>query len=321
MNIKNKPLRVLGMIGGVLFSIVLIITLIASLLFSVAASITKPNTIVTLIKDFSLTEQIMDDPSITDAIEQEGIPAELVADLLDSPFFKDTVEAYTEDIIASVQGKQPDVIFNEQTVKQFAEEHMDSLVALVEKHMPEGTQATEAEIESALRNMADSYATSLVQAIPTGEQLKEMLVETELQKPVEFLVSSTVPTVLYTVIGVLAVLIFVCLLHKFRGLLCLGIDALVAALPLFALYLALSGESVTSSLLGDSTTLVATLVSVLVGKLGVYLIVLSVVGVLFIAGFITYHILAKKKACAVQLPVASDVSNTESVETVPVEEG
>ena len=316
MNVQNKTLRVLGTIGGVLFSIVLIFALIGSLFFSVTASLVKPETIMTLAKEYSLTEQVMGDASVNDAISQEGIPTELVNDLLDSPFFKDTVEAYTNDVVAAVQGKQPDVVFNEQTVKQFAEDHMDSLVGLVKKHAPEDSQTTDDEIQTAVRELADEYATILVEAMPSGEQVREMLVESEIQKPMELLVSTTVPVVLYTIICVLAAIIFVCLLHKFRGLLCLGIDALIAAVPLFIVYLALSNEALIASMLGESATLAATLIAVLVGKLGVYLILLTLVGVLFIAGYITYTVLMKKKAAAIE-PEAAEIVEPliESVET------
>lgn len=316
MNVQNKTLRVLGTIGGVLFSIVLIFALIGSLFFSVTASLVKPETIMTLAKEYSLTEQVMGDASVNDAISQEGIPTELVNDLLVSPFFKDTVEAYTNDVVAAVQGKQPDVVFNEQTVKQFAEDHMDSLVGLVKKHAPEDSQTTDDEIQTAVRELADEYATILVEAMPSGEQVREMLVESEIQKPMELLVSTTVPVVLYTIICVLAAIIFVCLLHKFRGLLCLGIDALIAAVPLFIVYLALSNEALIASMLGESATLAATLIAVLVGKLGVYLILLTLVGVLFIAGYITYTVLMKKKAAAIE-PEAAEIVEPliESVET------
>lgn len=322
MNVQNKTLRVLGTIGGVLFSILLIFALIGSLFFSVTASLVKPETIMTLAKEYSITEQVMGDASVNDAVSQEGIPTELINELLDSPFFKDSVEAYTNNVVAAVQGKQPDVVFNEQTVKQFAEDHMNSLVVLVKKHAPEDSQITDAEIQDSVRELADEYATTLVQAMPSGEQIKEMLVESEIQKPMELLVSTTVPVVLYTIIGVLAAIIFVCLLHKFRGLLCLGIDTLIAAVPLFIVYLALSNETLIASMLGEGATLAATLIAVLVSKLGVYLIVLAVVGVLFIAGYITYTVLMKKKAAAIIEPEAVEIPElTEAVEQPePIEE-
>ena len=322
MNVQNKTLRVLGTVGGVLFSILLIFALIGSLFFSVTASLVKPETIMTLAKEYSITEQVMGDASVNGAISQEGIPTELINELLDSPFFKDTVEAYTNDVVAAVQGKQPNVVFNEQTVKQFAEEHMDSLVVLIKKYAPEASQISDAEIQTAVRELADEYATTLVEAMPSGEQIKEMLVESEIQKPMELLVSTTVPVVLYTIIGVLAAIIFACLLHKFRGLLCLGIDALIAAVPLFIVYLALSNELLMTSMLGESAALVATLIAVLVRKLGVYLIVLAIVGVLFIGGYIAYTVLMKKKA-AVIAPEAVEIPEVlkEAVERpAPAEE-
>lgn len=327
MNVQNKALRILGTIGGVIFSIALIVALICSLIFSVSASLTKPETIVTLAKEYSIVEQVMGDASINQALTQEGVPTELVTELLDSPFFKDTVEAYTEEVIAAMQGKETAATFNEERVKQFAEEHMDSLMALVKKYAPENVQISDAEIKSALTELADQYAGTIVQAMPTGEQIKEMLVETEIQKPVELLVSTTVPVMLYTVVGVLAAITFVCLLHKFRGLLCLGIDALIAAVILLAPYLVLTNDALITSLLADSAQLITPLIRVLSTKLGIYLIVLTIVGVLFIAGYITYTVLMKKKAVEAAVegegiePLPEMTEAIEATEPVPAEEG
>ena len=321
MNVKSKALRVTGTVFGVLLSIALVIVLICSLIFSVTASMTKPQTIVTLVKEYSIVEQVMQDSSVTQALEQEGVPTELINDLINSPFIENTIEAYTEDVVAALQGKQPDVIFDENTIKQLAADNMDSLVALVKKHTPEGVQVSDKEIEGALTELTGQYADTLAQAMPSGEQIKEMLVETEIQKPAELLVSTTVPIALYVTIGVLAAIIFVCLLHKFRGLLCLGIDALIAALILLVPYLVLNNDALIGSLLGESAELAIPLINVLSTKLGIYLIVLSVVGVAFIAGFIAYRVLVKKKAAAAAVIEGEAVEPTpEAIEMIEAAE-
>ena len=121
-------------------------------------------------------------------------------------------------------------------------------------------------------------------------------------------------------------IVFVCLLHKFRGLLCLGIDALIVAVILLAPYLVLSNAELVASMLSDSASLIAPLIAVLTARLGVYLIVLTIVGILFIAGYITYTVLAKKKALAAAaaddaLPNnATAESLPASIETVEVTE-
>lgn len=322
MNVQNKTLRILGTIGGVVFSIALIVTLICSLIFSVSVSLIKPETIVTLAKEYDIVEQMLGDDSVNQALTQEGVPTELVSELLDSPFFEETIEAYTEEVIAAIQGKETAAPFNEDTVKQFAADNMSSLVALVKKYTPADAQISDEEIETALVELTDQYAETIVQAMPTGEQVKEMLVESEIQKPAELLVSNTVPIALYTVVGVLAAIIFGCLLHKFRGLLCLGIDALIAALILFTPYLVLSNSELIGTMLGESAELATPLITVLSTKLGVYLIVLTIVGVLFIAGFITYRVLAKKKTAAAvaTIDAVEVIEATETVGEVPTEE-
>ncbi len=337
MNVKNKALRVLGTIGGVLFSIVLIFALIGSLLFSVSTVLVEPETIVTVVKEVNLAEQVLSDESVKQALEQEGIHTEMITELLDSPFFVDTVEVYTDEVVAAMKGEIPEVTLTEDVVRQFADEHMDSLLTLAKKHIPESADLTDGQIKGAIDNLVNEYGSTLVEALPTGQQVQEMLVETEIYKPVQLLVSTTVPIVLFSIIGVLAVIIFVCLLHKFRGLLCLGIDALIVAAILLAPYLVLTNAELINSLLADSASLAAPLIAVFTTRLGVYLIVLTIVGVLFIAGYITYTVLAKKKAVAAAAvedaavegevveselaqPLPETVETTEIVEPAPAEE-
>lgn len=327
MNIKNKALRVLGTIGGVLFSILLIFALIGSLLFSVSTTLIEPETIATIIKEVDLAQHVLENESVKQALEQEGIQAGMISELLDSPFFKDTVEVYTDEVVAAVRGNRPEVTLTEDTVRQFADEHMDALIVLTKKHMSQSVGLTDEQIQAALDKVVEQYATTLVGALPSGEQVKAMLEETQIQKPVELLVSTTVPITLYAIVGTLAAIIFVCLLHKFRGLLCLGIDALIVAVILLVPYLVLNNAALITSMLADSASLVAPLIAVLSTRLGIYLIVLTVVGVLFIAGYITYTVLMKKKAVEAAAeneivePLPETIEAAETPEPIPAEEG
>ncbi len=313
MNVKSEALRVLGTIGGVLFSIALIFALIGSLVFSVSTVIIEPETIIAIVKEANLAEQVFSNQEIQQVLESRGINTEIVNDFVDSPFFEDTIEVYTDEIVAAIQGKQAEVVLSEDLLKQFAGEHMDTLVQIAEQHLPEDVQLDTQQIETAVNDLVDEYGATIINTLPSGEQIQQMLVESEIQKPAELLVSTTVPVVLYSIIGVLAALVFVCLIHKFRGLLCLGIDALITAAILLAPYLALTNNALIASLTEGIAALIAPLIAVFSARLGIYLIVLTVVGVLFIAGYITYTVLTKKKAAAIA------ESLPETTEPIPAE--
>lgn len=313
MNVKSEALRVLGTIGGVLFSIALIFALIGSLVFSVSTVIIEPETIIAIVKEANLAEQVFSNQEIQQVLESRGINTEIVNDFVDSPFFEDTIEVYTDEIVAAIQGKQAEVVLSEDLLKQFAGEHMDTLVQIAEQHLPEDVQLDTQQIETAVNDLVDEYGATIINTLPSGEQIQQMLVESEIQKPAELLVSTTVPVVLYSIIGVLAALVFVCLIHKFRGLLCLGIDALITAAILLAPYLALTNNALIASLTEGIAALIAPLITVFSARLGIYLIVLTVVGVLFIAGYITYTVLTKKKAAAIA------ESLPETTEPIPAE--
>ncbi len=300
MNVKSKALRVIGTIFAVLFSIALVVTVIASAFLSFATNLTKPETISTIIREVNVVEKVLGSDDMQQVLQQQGINTEIVNEFVDSPFFHDTIEVYTNEVIDSIQGKASDIVLSEDVIKQIAGEHMDSLVALVEPHLPEDVQVTTQQIETKVNDLVEEYAPTIVENLPSGEEIRELLVQSEVRQPVELLVSDTVPVVMYGVIGGLAVLVFVCLLHRFRGLLCLGIDALVAALLLLAPYLLIRDGSLISSFITDAADVIAPLIMLLSERLLTYLIVLSAVGVVFIAGFITYRVLMKKKAAVAQ---------------------
>ena len=301
MNVKSKVLRVIGTIFAVLFSIALVVTVIASAFLSFVTNLTKPETITTIVREVNVVEKMLDSKEMQQVLQDQGINTEIVNEFVDSPFFHDTIEVYTNEVVDAIQGKASDVVLTEDVIKQIAGEHMDSLIKLVEPHLPEDVQVETQQLEAAVNDLVEEYAPTIVESLPSGEEIREMLVQNEVEEPVKLLVSDTVPVAMYVTIAVLAVLVFVCLLHRFRGLLCLGIDALVAALLLLAPYLLVSNGELMTSLLSEAAEVIAPLITLLSARLLTYLIVLAAVSVVFIAGFITYRAVAKKKAAAMSV--------------------
>jgi hypothetical protein len=312
MNIKSKALRVLGVVGGVFFSLLLVASLIITLFYSVAVSITKPETITAVVKELNLSEQLLDNDAVNDILKAEKIDSAVLGDLADSEFFQDVIEKYTNELVDSIQGDEDDFDFDTNTIQKYANRHMDDLIDLVRDYMPKNEKATDEQIENAINRVIGEYGESIVDVLPDGEEVSDMIGGLDADSPLLLLTSTTVPIVLYSLCGVLAVLVFVCLLHKFRGLLCLGIDAVISAALMLIPYLLLAENGIIRSLLEDTEAadMLDPIFSVLADKILIYLVILAVVGILFIAGYIVYVVLTKKQPSAKPIaePIATPVA-------------
>lgn len=326
MNIQNKTLRVLGTVGGVFFSILLVVALLVSLFFSMAVSITKPETIVSVVKELDFAEQLLENDAVNSILEAEKIDAAVLDDLANTRFFEETIEKYTDELIDSIHGDEDDFRFTTQTIQRYADKHMDDLIELVRDYMPANEKATDEQIERAINDVISEYGANIVDALPSGEEVTEMIGDLDAEESLLLLTSSAAPIVLYSLCAVLAILVFVCLLHKFRGLLCVGIDAVIAAALTLIPYLMLSENGLVRSLLEDTEVadILDPILSILADKMLIHLVILAVVGVLFIAGYVIYVVLSKKpsgETAAQGAPVDPTPEGLAAAEPVPAEEG
>lgn len=307
MNVKSKALRILGIVGGVFFSILLVAALLMSLVFATFASLTKPESIVSIVKEMDFAEQLMDNDTVNSILKAEKIDTAVLDDLADSRFFEEVIETYTDELIDSIRGDEDDFDFTSVTIQKYADRHMDDLILLVRQYMPANRKATDAQIQNAINDVIDEYGVAIVDALPGGKEVSEMIGGSGAVLPLSLIVSSAVPIVLYSFAAVLAVLVFICLLHKFRGLLCLGIDALSAAVITLIPYLMLAENGLIPSLLDntDVEDMLDPIFTLLADKMLIHIVILAVLGVLFIAGYIVYIVLTNKATASPTAPAAT----------------
>lgn len=306
MNVKSKALRVLGVIGGVLLSILLVVMLIAAPLYSVTASIITPQTVTKVVQNIDYAAMLGESDALEDLEGTEHLPSEMMGAMMESPFVEDVLSTYTETMVAVLRGGEPTDVLSKEKLLAMADEHMDDLLQLVNTYMPDADTLTEAEMREHIHEAVDSMGEELLQTLPTGAELQEMVLEDSTVGALTVLVNTSVPLMLYGIIAVLAALIFVCLLHRFRGLLCLGIDALVALIPLLSVYLLLrEGGLLYNQIVNASNpTVMASVLDVLSQNMLVAVIVMAVVGLALIAGYTMYVSHLKKQAAApVEAPV------------------
>lgn len=318
-NSSKTALRILGVIGAVIFSILLVVTMIAAPLYSVTMSITKPDTVISIIRGIDYKELLLSDETINSTIEDiltgtTYLPEEIetyIAPLIESPAMDEVIGVYVEDVVDAFRGNETAFSLTPQTLESIVEEHMDAIVTLAQEHAPEGKVIDKATAEETIRKAASTYGGQLIEALPDAAQIHTLAEEIRKDTPISIFIEPTVPYILYGAIVLLAALVFFCRFEKLKGLLWVGIDALIASLPLFAIFALIGdGSSIANafSAIPSVGTVLESVLAVLSHKTMLGGIILIAVAVLLIAGYITYTVLMNKRAdnAIVPAPVTAE---------------
>lgn len=305
----KQVFRVLGVIASILLSIVLVAMLIIAPVYSVAKSLVRPQNITQIIRDIDYAELLLDSGAVDETLgEFVEVAPELkehmetyVKPIMQSPIMEEVVEIYAEDVAAILDGSATAFTLNEQLLSDIASKHMDQVIDIVRENTPEGTTIPEDVIRQKVSETVDTYGSELIAAMPDVEEVKEMVSSLQQDSAAALVLDTSVPYILYGAVALIAVLIFFCLYGGGRGLLCLGIDSVIAALVLFALCALLGENGIVASLVGAVPgigTVLMSAISLVGSKTLVVAIIVTVVGVLLIAGYVTWVVLKKKRAAA-----------------------
>ncbi len=339
-NTTKSVFRVLGVIAAVLLSIALVIMLIVAPLYSAVTSVTKPSTITGIIQSIDFGELLFGetvDSTANDSPDDQasavlGATSEEITDtaldifengaedaqqkaylqsLLQSPLAKDILGIYMEDAIAIINGDKTDISLDKATLLMLLEEHMDSIIAILRENSPTPIELTDEQIRQEATKLMEQHAEDLITALPGAQEINTIAEEIRTNPVLTIVFNRAIPFYLYGVIALLAVLIFFCLYGRARGLLCLGIDALIACVPLFVVAVIFGNGALLVSSLGleELSAVMLPLISTVGGKILLAAILLAVCGALGIGGYIGYGIYLKKKAAA----------PTDSVDALPLE--
>lgn len=301
--------RVLGVIASVLLSIVLVVTLIVVPMYSVTKSLVKPENITKIIQDVDYVELLLGQPQVGETIDEvleqnPELKEELetyVEPIIQSPIVEDIVTMYAEDVTGIINGELTEYSLNKETLSALVDEHMDTVVGMIQEKVPEGSDVTEEAIREKVSATVETYGDAIIEAMPAPEEIQTMIGGVKEQPVIALAIDSSVPYILYGFIAVLAVLIFFCLYGRARGLLCLGIDALVASLFLFAISFLLGENGLIGGMIGSDpqiSSLLSPAIGLLSSKTLLGAIIVIVSGVVLIAGYVAWNVYKNKAAKA-----------------------
>lgn len=297
MIVKSKALRVLGVVAAALLCLPLVIMLVVTPLYTSVAGLITPQTMTSILRDIDYTEMMQN--SVGNAADGNGLPADMMQDVMQTPMMEELITAYTEEL-TSVLGGEEGGHFTADTIPALIDKHAEELIAIVRTYAPQDADAiSDEELRTALKEAASEYGEDLVAQLPTAEDVAEMAPVEGGINPLTMIVDKTIPVALIIATLVLAALTAVCLLHRFRALLWLGIELVVAVLPLAGVLSIVSamGPELAQSL---PPTVVRSMLQALSGNLLTAIFVMVAVGVLLIAGFIAWRVWDKRRAVPTQ---------------------
>ncbi len=337
--------RVLGQVASVLLSIVLVILLLIAPLYSAAASLLQPSTVTGILQecvsalmqeaDATLEEQT---PALSN--QKSGvkgavitpssdtpIDADAIADtaqnylttLLGTPLAEDFIALYMNDVYAALNGEIIEPSLNYNSLKQLADTHMDDIVVIIKDNVPETASMSDEELRHHINKAIDENSEDIIAILPNMESISSAADEIRQIPVVALAFNRMLPYYLYGVVLLLGVMIFFCLYGGARGLRCLGIDALVACIPLYGIAWLIGDGSTLASFIGmpaEESTVLVPIMSTFSGRILTGAIILTVLGILFIGGFIAFCTYKKKKA---QTAVPAIEANT-AIPDITIEE-
>ncbi len=332
-------LNVMGCIFATLLSIVLVIVLLAFPVYRSVISFAKPSTITDVIQNIDYTELLPEPEDLQGLIGTEFVDTQVINDIMQSDAVGKIVELYATDVMNSVlqNGEQPQL--TAEALQTIAEEEMDSLIEIITPYIPEEAAIPKEELADQIKTLIGENTDAILEFLPNIEELtggnanlendmvagarslpeptpapqEDDFVEEDPFAILRQVLDPSISLGFIILIAVVVLLIALCRINRFGGLLWLGIDALVAALPVTLLAVAVKSTALLA-LLGEEAASMATLINsitaVLSRELTVAAILYAVIGVVFIVGYALLCKFVKAKAAPAE---------TLPVETLPVE--
>lgn len=301
----KKVLNVLGIIFAVLLSLALIPTLIMAPVWQGVSGLLEPEFIQSVttevIEELDLSDISLSSPELVQSMTEAGITPEAAQSLLGSITAREVVRLLGQDLSQVLQGSFTTSALTEAEIARLVEENRAELIVLLRLLAQEdAVSTTDAQLSDALDVLANEQAASLSGQITQAMLELQTTLHGEFAAMLQLLTGPLVTTALLVAALVLAVLIFLCRWPHQEGLLWLGIDAALAALPVLGIAVSLKGAQLSQTLAQAAG--VPNLFGPVLRHAGTSMLVdgllLLAAAALFIAGFILLRDRRMKKQAA-----------------------
>ena len=284
--------NVLGIIAATLLSFVLIAVLITAPIWQGFSGLLKPDVLEKTITSIDLAEVVAESSDLQQSLIDEGIAPEAIESLLSSNTFDEVAALLSKDALQATKGQFSTTALTADELQDIFNRNKAEIVSLARQFAPETNILTDDQLGRLLETSLPTLAPTLISEI--DKTLLDLQTDLEEEGAAQALQLAAGPIVIAVMLGtafVLAVLIFLCRLRNGEGLIWLGVDSILAALPVLLLGIGMKSSMAMS--VGTAVLPQQELVSVLLpvlSAIGTTILiggaVLLALGIVLIAGFV-----------------------------------
>lgn len=303
MKKQNTAVNVITAIVAAFLSVMLVTLCIIIPVYRSLTAIAKPKQLVTLVQEIDYAQLVTENEGVQSAIEEFGIPADVVNDLMSSDAMGEIIGLFAKDISDVLAGKE--VAQNRVTadaIKNIVNENIDEIADIAKSIAGEEVSDEDiATIKDSITKAVNENADEIVSALPNVKELTSVI-EVEGAEVITAILGPTITIILIAIAAVIAGLIYACRFRNFNALLWLGIDFGTAALIVCAIA-AFIGSGFVSTFITEMASIngsiVDSVVKVYSGGLITGFVILFVLCALFITGYVLLKVFVLNKNQAV----------------------
>lgn len=297
----KTALNILGSIVAVFLSIALICTLALLPVLQGVTGLLQHRALENVIEQIDLAEVVTSSPELMIELEASGVDGETVRALLSCDAADELLQSIAGDALRALRGELAQPSLTLPVLTELVNEYRAELIPIVMQMAPAEVPVNEEMAGLMLDQILAEYGEDLVSALNESlAELQQSMQQDGITDGFLLLTNGIIAAVLIGVSVVLAGLIFLCRLRHAQGLVWIGVDAILAALPTFGAGKLMTGAFLLSQLPTDAVgaailpLLRKVATSVFIGSA-----ILLVLGILCIVGFVLLRKRRMKKAAAV----------------------
>lgn len=302
MKSSKKVINILGVIGAVLFSILLVILLVLTPVVSAGTSFFRAKNIHKVITSVDYSQIIMFKLGEESTEEIPALGNELMNQLMETEMMKEIVEMCVDNVFKVIEGDSDEENITADEIMTVADRHIDELKEILKGYIGNTIPLTDEILEEMTRLVVKEYSVMVADMIPTAEDLG---LDSEVLNVILNLRNGTYFWIVFGIVAGLTILVFLCQIARFKGFLWIGVDYFVATV--LSTVASIVMKNLDLVMLSGEGTIGATVLSamqeIISSEMQKGAGVLAILGVVFITVFVVRKKMIRKKCLEEQREV------------------
>ena len=278
---------IMNVIGIICVSIFLVLALTVTPIINAASSFFQGENIYKIISS-------VDYSAIISSEMEETVEAELVNDLMQSEMMEEVVDLCVENIFEAIEENDINRTVSPDDIEDIFEDHKDEIRELVDEYIGDTIPLTEEVLDEMTDALIQQYSIEMAESLPT---VYDLGLDDDTLNIIMNLKNGTYLKIVISIVAVLSLIVMLCQVMRFKGFMWIGVDYLLSAILAF-IFSAVIKTIDFSAVIGlDVTTspVFSTIVEIISLDMIKSAIVITVLGVVFIAVFVVGRKVLKKK--------------------------